>query len=221
MFHNCFPYAFINAQCVLIRVGECMKLQLIFAIIFASLLVLGSANLAQAEPLKGWDPIKKTGYAVTSNYQGIDVLPGTAVVVTAGTTDLTVHNVTFIWHFPNGSVAFTDFVDVRTGHQLTTPDVPPNVPQGVINWANDPHYQNVNYLYAQSTHVINGPFGDWSVQAFFRDDVNIKGQGATAIRATSFNVIPEVPFGTLVIMLGMFGALSVFALKKKYITAAA
>ena len=48
-----------------------------------------------------------TGYAVTSNYEGVDVPVGSEVIITALTIDPTVDRVTFRWHEPpdgNGPV---------------------------------------------------------------------------------------------------------------------
>lgn len=172
--------------------------------------LLGMITTVYADP---WSAIG-SGYAVTSNYQGLIVPPGTTVVVTAGTIDLSVLQVRFEWHAPDGTTPFDEWVAVSS---LSTPSVPPNVPQEVIDWANG-EPAGTQYKYAQSTHVVN-IVGDWGVQAKFKDTVQIKGQGLTAIKATSFNAIPEVPFGTMVIVLSMFGALGVLALKKRRIAA--
>jgi len=61
--------------------------------------------------------------------------------------------------------------------------------------------------------------GDWGVQGIFYDG---EGQGRgpipdqpekTAIRARSFHAVPEV--ATIAAVLAMFGALGLFAIKKK------
>jgi len=60
--------------------------------------------------------------------------------------------------------------------------------------------------------------GDWGVQAFFRDSTGKDRAGLTNvinIKATSFNAVPEVPFGTLAILTAMFGAIAIFAVRKK------
>jgi hypothetical protein len=65
--------------------------------------------------------------------------------------------------------------------------------------------------------------GDWGVQAFFQGSGGSTKAGiedVIKIRATSFNVIPEVPVGTIAILLSMFGAFGVFAVKKRKATSA-
>lgn len=178
----------------------------VLAVLFAGLLVLASVNTAEAQ----WPAIKESGYAVTTNWHGIDVPPWSTVVATAGTTDLSVLQVRFEWHAPDGTTPFDEWVAVSS---LSTPNVPLNVPQEVIDWANG-EPAGTQYLYAQSTHVVN-IIGDWGIQGKFKDTVQIRGQGLAAIRATSLNVVPEVPFGTIVILLSWFGALGVFALRRK------
>lgn len=133
-----------------------------------------------------------SGYAITTNYHGEDVAPETAVNATAGTTDANVQNVTFVWHFPDGTDAFTD----------------PNVPvySNGTTWTNS----SGSFLiyYANSSHAPD-VIGDWGVQAFFNGPGgHLRGQHSdiVAIRATSFNVIPEVP------VIGTAGAVAVMLL---------
>jgi len=196
-----------------------MKLQLSVAIVFlVSVALFASVNVAQAQ----W-PAITNGYAVTTNWHGSDIPFGQSVVVTAGTTDSQVKRVEFVWHYPNGSVAFDE--NVTVSGPLVTPAHPPDVPEELVDWANqhdgsDPIYPKITYWYAQSTYMPN-VLGDWGVQALFRDSGNIrKGQGnqIIKIRATSFNAVPEMQFGTIAILVSMFGALGVFALKKKRTT---
>jgi len=195
-----------------------MKARLaVVAIILASVLFVAGVNTAKAQ----WPAIKQSGYAITTNWHKIEIPLGALVVATAGTTDLTILTVTFRWHAPNGTVIFQDTVNVVG--PITTPTVPPNVPQEVIDWANA--NPGVQYLYAQSTHEIPTTLdivGDWGVQAFFQELGGRQKAGVSdviQIRATSFNVVPEAPIGTTAILLSMFGALSVFALRKRRTTA--
>ena len=61
-----------------------------------------------------------TGYAVTSNYEGVDVPAGAEVIITALTIDPSVDRVTFRWHEPpdgNGPVAREKYLTLRL--QLT------------------------------------------------------------------------------------------------------
>jgi hypothetical protein len=151
---------------------------------------------------------------VTTNWHGIDVSPGSTVVAAAGTTDLSVAQVRFKWNAPDGTTPFDEWVSVSS---LFTPNVPLNVPQKLKDWANE-QPAGTPYKYAQSTHVVS-TIGDWGIQAMFKDSVRIRGQSLTSIRATSFNVIPEVPFGTITVLIGMFGTLGIVALKRKHTTA--
>jgi len=64
---------------------------IISASALAAIIFLISVSLTYAQ----WDALK-SGYAVTTNYQGKEVPPGTRVTATAGTTDEKVINVTFI-----------------------------------------------------------------------------------------------------------------------------
>lgn len=115
-----------------------------------------------------------SGYAVTSNYHGKDVPPGANVVVTAMTTDWRVDKVTFIWKNAAGQTVFTETKPVFT---------------------NGTKFNNKLVRYAISTYSPN-TMGDWGVQAKFLDAYSFCRCTCTvrlATRATSFNVIPEVP----------------------------
>jgi hypothetical protein len=183
-----------------------MKLRFVLSLVLlATLLVGASINIAKAQ----W-PAITTGYAITTNWHGIDTPLGSTVVATAGTTDLSVDTVKFVWHFPDNTTAFEDTVTPLT--QYVAPAVPSNVPQELIDWANA--HPGTTYLVAQDSHVVN-LVGDWGVQAFFKDDVRVRGLQVTSIRAASFNVVPEVPLGTIVILASMFAALGIFAVKKR------
>ena len=142
-----------------------------------------------------------TGYAITSNYHGKDVPLLATVTVTAGTLDSRVTQVTFRWHRPDDTVV----------REITIP-VFTNGTTG--QWNNG---TTALIKYAIDSFRPDLP-GDWGVQAFFRDSGGKNRAGINdviKIKATSFNVVPEVPFGTAVILLSMFGALGIFALKKK------
>lgn len=114
---------------------------------------------------------KSYDYKATSNYHGVDVPFGATVIVTATTNDPSVTRVTFIWKNANEDPIFTEPVVISGGT-------------------------------AQSSQRPNS-LGEWGVQTFFQ------GSGGTTkggneltikIRATSFNVIPEIP------LLGTAGA---------------
>lgn len=142
-----------------------------------------------------------TGYAITSNYHGKDVPLLAPVAVTAGTLDQLVTQVTFKWHRPDDTVVREITVLVFT-----------NGTSG--RWNNG---TTALIMYAIDSFRPDVP-GDWGVQAFFQDSGGKNRAGINnviKIRATSFNVVPEVPFGTAVILLSMLGALGAFAIRKK------
>jgi len=142
-----------------------------------------------------------TGYAITTDYHGVDVLPGTPVTATAGTLDPRIVNVIFRWHMPNDTVRW----------EVTKP-VWTNGTQGQWNngtWA--------VIRYANDTQILD-VLGDWGVQVFFQGPGGTEKANLTdviKIRAESFNVIPEVPLGTIAVTLSMLAALGIFTLKKK------
>jgi len=181
----------------------------IAAILLASFLILTNVNIAQAQ----WSAIS-SGYAVTTNWHGLDVPIGQNVTATAGTTDLGVTIVRFKWHNPS-NITVRDW-NVSVSGPITTPTVPPPpIPQEISDWAGN--NTGIPYLYAQDWYIPDA-VGDWGVQAIFYNATHAKSNQTIKIRATSFNAVPEVPFGTIAIMLSMLGALSVFAIKKKYMT---
>jgi len=195
----------------------------VVAMLLASLLILASVSIAEAQ----WDALS-SGYAVTTNYHGKIVPIGLLVTAIAGTNDSTVKTVEFIWHFPNGTVC-ADIPGIPVFGPYKTPKVPPGVPEEIVDWAGlrdgsgDPgHFPQVDVWYANNTQRPD-VIGDWGVQAVFHDGVlsahHIRGKNSdtVAIRATSFNTVPEVPFGTIAILLGWFGVLGIFALRKKHV----
>jgi len=125
-------------------------------------------------------------YNVTSNYHGIDAPLGANVVVTATTTDPTITQVTFLWKNAASQIKFTDVVPISGGS-------------------------------AQSTHQPDST-GDWGVQTFFQGPGGTTKEGVeltVAIRATSFNVVPEIPIlGTAGASVGMLFGLT-YVLKRK------
>ena len=187
-----------------------MKLRFtVAAILFATVLVFANTNIAQAQ----W-PAISSGYAVTTNWHGQEVPLGESVTAWAGTTHSEVENVEFLWIAPDEeTVVWDPWIEVFGPY--TTPAVPDGVPQEIIDWAED--HLGVDIWYAQNTQTPD-VLGDWGVQALFHaGSGKIKGQDSTivAIRASSINAVPEVPFGTIAISLSMFVILGVFAIKRK------
>ena len=169
-----------------------MRLNRIFG---AIVVAMAFSFLLSAVCADSWSALG-SGYAVTRDYHGIDVIPFTEVTVTARTTDADVETVTFVWKYPNGTIAFIDA------------EVPV--------WSNGTYYDSKLIQYAQSSNSPN-TLGDWGVQAFFNgEDGSIRGQESDviAIRATSFFVIPEVPLGTVGILLAFAVALALMKTNK-------
>lgn len=184
-----------------------MKLQLIIVILLSCSLFFANINLGKAQ----WSAID-SGYAATTDWHGTDVPVGENVTATAGTLDLNVTHVRFIWRDPDDNIVKDENVTVST---LITPDYPPNVPQEVIDWAEDPDNAGIEYKYAQSWYEPD-VVGDWGIQAFFYNITTERGNSTTRIRATSFNAVPETPYGTIVIFTVMLGTLVIYALKRKF-----
>ena len=165
--------------------------------VIVALLILSSAVYAP------WTTLG-TGYAITSNVHGIDILPGTPVTVTAGTLDPNVVNVTFRWHEPpdgNGPVRWEDTVEIFTNNTFG-------------EWNNG---TTAEIRYAENTHHPD-VLGDWGVQAFFRDSTGKDKANLTDViktKATSFNAVPDVPYGTIGAAAVMLIALGLFVIKKR------
>lgn len=200
-----------------------MKSRLALAFLLLGILCIVGASTVCADEdqgYQGWSPIKNTGYAVISNYQGMIVPPGTTVNVTAGTTNLTITKVVFIWRDPDGIPRYEDDVPVKG--PLTTPQILPgpldNLHPELIQWAEDSSNVNVEYLYAHSAHEPDKP-GDWGVQALFIGEgghrVGSVGN-VIKIRSTSFNVIPDLPVvGTAGALVTMLFGLGLFLRNKR------
>lgn len=175
------------------------RISLVIALLCLQLLVFVSVVYAP------WSTLG-TGYAVTSDYHGIDVWIGDPVNVTAGTLDANVYQVTFKWNAPNGTEGV--WIDVFT--PLVT-----NSSTGT--WNNG---TTATIRYAWSVHRPDS-LGDWGVKVLFQGPDGRTKENAdevVKIKATSFNVVPEVPFGTVAILTAMLGAITLFAVKKKRVS---
>ncbi len=138
-----------------------------------------------------------SGYAVTSDWHGKEVPPGTTVTVTAMTTDDTITQVTFLWKDPDGNVMFEVVDNTATA---------------------DGEFEGKTIFTFSSAEVVNDQ-GDWGVQALFQDGEGKTKEGieeVVSIKATSFFVVPDLPFiGTLgATMAGLLG-LGLLAVKRK------
>ena len=176
-----------------------MKIRLIVmvtSVVFVSL-ILSSAVYAPSATLG-------TGYAVTSNYEGVDVPSGAEVIITALTIDPDVDRVTFRWHAPpdgNGPVA----------REVTVP---------VVDSGDDYTFSNGTTvdIFAAEDSYIPTILGDWGVQAFFQgaDGKTKSGlEDVVSIKARSFFHVPEIPVGTIGAVAAMAIAFGLFAIRKK------
>jgi phosphotransferase system HPr-like phosphotransfer protein len=142
----------------------------------------------------------KSGYAVTSNYHGINVPPNTAVTVTAMTTDRCVDVVKFIWKNPAGQVMFEEIKKVYSNGTTFNDN------------------GRIKLVYFANSTFTPDAMGDWGVQAKFIDVNGFCWCCCTKQihrRATSFNVIPEVPvIGTVGASAAMFAGLG-YKIKRK------
>jgi hypothetical protein len=132
-----------------------------------------------------------SGYYVTTNWHGVDVPPGTGVIATAKTTDHDVDQVTFTWINPAGQTVWTETVPVQF----------------------DGTYYGYKKVYSATSTYTPEALGDWTVKALFIDQsghLHCCCTSEVARRATSFNVIPEIPLiGTAGASIAMFAGLAV------------
>ena len=176
-----------------------MQLRKVIVILALFIFVASSAILlANAQPPEDQEGSLGSGYYVTSDWHGIDTPLGTDVHVKAYTTDQGVTQVTFIWR--NGA-----------GDEVYGPDV-------VTTKSTDGEYGGLTvYVFEAPAHAPDS-IGDWGVQAIFQGpdgSARANCQNVIAIRATSFNVIPEIPLiGTAGASIAMIGGLA-FKLRRK------
>jgi hypothetical protein len=162
-------------------------------LIVAGVLMLSALGIAYAAY-----PSLGSGYAVDSNFHGINVPPGSNVVVTAYTTDMDVYQVTFIWKYPNEAVAFGPEVD----NTAVAGDLYKGNPVNTFS----------------STHAVS-VVGDWGVQALFQSPDGKTKESIDFVistKATSFFVVPDIPvLGTVGSLAAMLLGLGIFIKRKK------
>jgi hypothetical protein len=173
-------------------------------IILIGIILLISSNLAilaNATPNNG-DGTLNDGYSITNNYHGQTVPMGAEVIATATTTDHRVDEVQFIWKNPAEQTVFVETVDVYTNGSTFTD--------------NDGH---VELIYYADSSFNPESLGDWCVIAKFYDEAGFcfwQFDILLATRATSFNVIPEVPLlGTAGVSIAMLLGLGIVKVKRK------
>ena len=168
------------------------------AMLLASLLVLASADKAQAQ----WNDIDH-GYAVTTEW-------GHSITAWAGTTDSNVRTVEFQWLDTYGNPAWNHRLAVFGPY--ITPNTPPDAPQEIISWAEQHPGKTVWYASdTQEPEVI----GTWIVHSVFHGSDTICGRCSHGFNLSSLNAVPEVPFGTITIALSMFAVLGIFEIRRR------
>jgi len=177
---------------------------LILSVVGIILLVFTS-GLVYADELKGSTGgslnALTSGYAITRwPWNGGELFPGDNATVRACTTEPPhpeATRVVFRWHRPNGS--YWD-------------EGPKNLTLSGDTWDGKPIWD------AYDTQTLD-MMGDWGVQALFiNEEGKLQGPNPypiVKIKAISYHVIPEVPFGTIVTLLCMFGALGIFFIVKR------
>jgi len=174
---------------------------------FLGTLILCS-GLAYAAELKGSVGslnALNSGYAITRwPWDGGDILVGEDATVRACTTQPPYPQATrvvFRWIRPDGS-------SWDTGPKTLT--------LSGDTWDGKPIYDAYD---TETIDMLSTPTENWGVQALFLDaEGKLQGPNPypiVQIKAISWHAVPEVPFGTIAILLSMLGALSVFAIKKK------
>jgi len=140
-------------------------------------------------------------------YNDGNVPINTEVAVRVATLNENITHVILVWK-----------VDDSTVH--TTGKIP--ITLSGDTWGTAPIYDNYDPVEGYSSYILNVA-GDWGVQAYYYNDTNAPfdeyklTSGKIAIKAISFliNVIPEIPYGTIGILLTMLGAFFVFYIRSK------
>lgn len=149
-----------------------------------------------------------SGYRITTDHHGIDVIIGETVTAWTDTTDLTTCEVTFTWKWndnetPKRTTDVTEYITWYTG---------------VDGWPEEPGVPHGTEVRRFTNSYSPDELGDWAVKATF---LNSYGQTLASdndsfpVKATSFHSIPEVPIGTIAIVLIMFGSLGLFAIRRR------
>jgi hypothetical protein len=132
-----------------------------------------------------------SNYTVTSNFHGYEAPPGTTIIVTASTSDTSVEEVMFRWRDASGTLQWENVVPISR--------------------------ESAVMLSAEDSYAPDS-IGDWGVQALFIGaDGKTKQQveDVIAIRATSLNVVPEIPvLGTIGASIAMVAGLT-YEVKRK------
>jgi len=177
------------------------------AIMVVFLGVLMCSGLVYAEELTDYGGsinALSSGYAITRWPPGNGtILVGENATVRAYTTEYpAVTHVEFRWIRPDGS-------SCNVGPKPLNP--------GMDTWDGGPTWYAEDN---QTIDMVSTPTEDWGVQAMFGNLTDGKWLPiATApvmkIKAISWHAVPQVPLGTIAVIISMFAGLGVFALKRK------
>jgi len=150
----------------------------------------------------------KSGYRITTDHHGEDVAIGETVTAWADTTDNTTEKVIFIWIWNDTEVKRN--VTINTYIIWYT---------GEGGWPEEPGLPNGTEVRRFTDIYQPDELGEWAVKAKFLNSYGqtlASDQDSFPVRATSFNVIPYTPLGTISIILLMICAFSIFITRKKH-----
>lgn len=146
----------------------------------------------------------ETKYVVTANVEGLEILGGTPVTITASTIDSTVNQITFRWFGPpdgSGDCALEETLPVYTN--------------GTIGYLDDGTPALIRY--AESTYIIYE--GKWLVKVTFQNSEGITvTQELCAFGAKGTQPVfhlPEIPLGTVGATMATLFASVLFLIKKR------
>jgi hypothetical protein len=179
----------------------------------AKLLTIGFSTITMSLLLcsvvfASWSTLE-TGYAITSDWTGMNAEGVTPVTMTVGTLDSAVTSVTFRW------ISITD----GSGDCLLEETVPVYTNGTIGQWKDG---TPAEIRYANNTCVVSEAF--WVVQIFFNSEGenNVVNQKFFWVDATNpdsecpplFHT-PEIPLGTIGASVAIVAAVGLFMMKKR------
>ena len=208
IFYKKFSYRIYKRNTVIDYRGiggiKLKRLGLVALLVVLTLIV--TSTIVQADP---WSAIV-SGYAVTTNHHGEEVLipPVPPLRARVGvlaenlydpSSEAGVYEVRVDLRDPDGNVVDSD----------------------TVSWTqfSDATYKGKPIKGAWTGDLVPGVWvvGHYSVKAYFFDKYGkelAQMDDLTAMRATTVMVVPEVPIGTLTILLTMLASLAIFARKR-------
>jgi len=169
--------------------------------LLAVLTLIVTPTIVKADP---WSAID-SGYAITTNHFGEEIVPPPVppLRVKVGVLkeifdSLGITEVRVDLRDPDGNVVDSDTVSAFLD-------------------GTSPHGAPVKYAWTGPLEPATWVVGDYSVKAYFFAGAGknlAHTEDLTAMRATTVMVVPEVPIGTLTILLTMLASLAIFARKR-------